>query len=156
MKRLIALLFLTVATNAHAVNWQLVTDSSDGTRLVSDVDSVRIDKYTKPDKTTGARIYSTMDFISNNEELVFSAVIDAQDCVDHGAGPIVNVYKDGTSNTFFWSKDGGKMYDGQGQWLCGFLKATINQYQKEKTQPKASKPEAKNNPENVKIFIKEE
>jgi hypothetical protein len=61
---------------------------------------------------------------------------------EEGAGPIVNVYKDGTSNTFFWSKDGGKMYDGQGQWLCGFLKATINQYQKEKTQPKASKPEA--------------
>lgn len=143
MKRLITLLALLFSTSAFATNWQMIVDSSGGTRLLVEVDSVAIDSYTKADKSNGTRVYATMEFLSENE-IVFTAVIDAEDCLVREAGPLLNVYTDKASNIFFWSMKGGKMYDAQGQWLCGYLQGTLENYKKQNKQNKQGTKSNKN------------
>ena len=112
---------LLLSTTAHAENWQMVTDSTDGSRLVADVDSVEIKGYNKGSvKATG--IFVNMQYVSSGEtNPVFVTAIDVEECLIKKGGTLVNAYKSGTTSTYFWSLDGPKMYDSQGQWMCGYV-----------------------------------
>lgn len=131
MFRIFALALLFVTTTVHAQDWSLVTDSSDGTRLLVDVDTVQVDKYNKG-KSEGTRIHAVMSYLDNSQEYLFTAIIDAHECLEKKSGVLVNVNSKGKSNTYFWSEKGNKMYDAQGQWLCGFLIGSIDAAQKKK------------------------
>ena len=135
MKQLLVIVLLAVSTTVYATNWQMVTDSTDATRLLVDVDTVKFEKYTRADKTVSARVYAIMEFLSDSE-ILFTAVIDTEDCIVREAGPLVNIYADGTNSTFFWAMRGTKMYDAQGQWLCGYVKGVLKQTQKQKPKSK--------------------
>lgn len=135
MKHLLATLLLVVASTANATNWQLVSDSdSNDIRLLVDVDTVLIDKYDKHNtgKKTDYRVSSTMTYISDNSEVNFLVIIDADDCLRKGAGALASRTAGETeSKISFWSSQGQTMRDAQGQWMCGYLKGTL-----EVTQPK--------------------
>ena len=141
MRKLLAVALLLASTVASAENWKLVTDGAEGTRLLVDTDSVRIDKYQK-EKEVGARIYATMEMINNGEEAVFVAVIDADQCLGtQRGGLLLNVYDNKSISNFFWSMDGGKLYDAEGQWLCGYLQGSVETYLKNKQKgPGVKKP----------------
>lgn len=142
MKRLVLLVTLLITSNlALAENWQLVEDSDEGARLIADVDSLKAELYQKDDKVRGTRISSIMRIVLT-ESITdsFIVAIDGNDCLAKQAGPVVNVLPSGKVNTYFWSIDGNRMYDAQGQWLCAvFYKAVVEK----KKLPKSNATPAK-------------
>lgn len=122
LRKLVFLTALLTSTVANAENWQLVEDATNGLRLVVDVDSVRVQSYTKEGGVASMAVTAKMSYITqDNEPLVFLSGIDGNDCVYQGGGSIVNVYADRSESNYFWSFKGGKIYDAQGQWLCAYL-----------------------------------
>lgn len=133
MRKLLAVLLMLPAM-ATAGTWKLIIDSTTNTRLLVDVDSVKIENYKKGD-TTGVSIGATMSLVSNQDETVFVSIIDAEGCISkQQGGALINIYADKSTNQYFWSIDGDKMYDAQGQWLCGYLLGAINTYQKQQSK----------------------
>ena len=133
---------------ASATDWQLVTDSASGDRLIADADSVKIEKYQKGDNTESYRAIAKMSMIRKNDETVVMVIIDALECTTKGSGLMVTKVVDTDETlTHFWSADGPKMYDAQGVWLCSKVMNIVNKKQtapKKNTQqpaaPKAVKP----------------
>ncbi len=121
LRKVLLVLALLLSTTAHAENWKMVTDSSDGARLVADADSVEIKEYNKgSEKAVG--IFVNMQYVSSGEaNTVFVTAIDVQECLIKKGGTLVNAFGSGKTTTYFWSLDGGKMYDAQGQWMCGYV-----------------------------------
>ena len=121
LRKVLLVLALLLSTTAHAENWKMVTDSSDGARLVADADSVEIKEYNKgSEKAVG--IFVNMQYVSSGEaNTVFVTAIDVEECLIKKGGTLVNAYKSGATSTYFWSLDGPKMYDSQGQWMCGYV-----------------------------------
>ena len=140
MRKLLLVVTLLGSTVALAANWKLIIDGSQGTRLLVDTDSVGIDKYQK-ENGSGARVYATMEMLNGNDEVVFRSIIDADDCLSkQEGGTLVNIYSDRTTASYFWSMNGSKLYDAEGQWLCGYLQGTIEVYQKNKEKEDKKKP----------------
>lgn len=135
------LVILMASIPAYAENWQMLADSQDGQRLIVDVDSANIDKYTKNVKTkeVGIRVRASMMYIDPNVQTrPFISAIDGDDCIYRQAGSIVNVFDKKTVDTYFWSMQGTKMYDTQGQWLCNFLVTAVEYHDSvEKSKPKS-------------------
>ena len=115
----------------------MIIDSSNGTRLLVNTDTVRIDKYQK-ENGNGARVYAVMEMINDGKEMVFTSFIDSDDCLTQHGGTLLVLFSDKTTQPYFWSMDGGKLYDAQGQWLCGYLIGTLEVYQKNKEKEKAN------------------
>lgn len=120
MKTILILSMFTVNT-AIAANWQPITDSELGTKLMVNMDSIRIDKYSKGKDQNGARIYAIMSYTKDKNETSFASIIDAHECLEKNSGILLNIYNDGTKGSFYWSSEGALMYDAQGQWLCDYL-----------------------------------
>ena len=140
MRKFLAVLLLLVTTLAVAGNWKLITDGASGTRLLVNTDSIRIDKYKKDNGTNGARVYAVMEMINNGEEVVFTSFIDSDDCLVQQGGALLVVFPDKSTQTYFWSMDGSKIYDAEGQWLCGYLIGTLEVYQQNKEKESKKKP----------------
>lgn len=132
MRKFLAALAL-IPTVSYGANWKLIVDSTSGSRLLVDADSVRIEKYKKSDGPS-TQIYATMDMMDQTGETVFVSVIDAKECLNQNGGVLVLFYNDKSTATYFWSGDGNKMYDAQGQWLCGYLKGYLESNAKNKKQ----------------------
>ena len=140
MRKLLLVLAL-FSTTAFADTWKMIVDSTDGTRLLVDTDTVKMDKYQRNDGTNGMYVFAKMSMIINGNEGIFVAFIDSDECLSKQAGgKLVNVYPDKSTNTYFWSMDGARMYDAEGQWLCGYLIGTLEVYQKnkQKVNPKST------------------
>ena len=135
MKKFLTLLLL-FTSSAMAADWQPIIDSEIGTRLMVNVDSVRIDKYYRGKDKNGARVYAVMSYTKNSDTKAFASIIDAQECLEKNSGTLVNVYDDGSKGSFYWTMDGPLMYDAQGQWLCGFLNNVVQNLQDEYQQKK--------------------
>ena len=138
MRKLLLALVL-ISTTAVAANWKMITDGASGTRLLVDTDSVGIDKYQK-ENSNGARVYATMEMLNGDSEFVFRSIIDADDCLTQHGGTLVNVYPDKSTTSYFWSMEGSKLYDAEGQWLCGYLIGTLEVLQKNKEKEVKKKP----------------
>lgn len=128
----IVLLFMIV-TPALAQDWRIVADSADGSRLLVDVSTVNVEKYKKGDKLEGIRIYAVMSYIAKSEEFVFTSTIDVGECLGKRSGSLISKSKN-SIDTYFWSFEGNKMYDAQGQWLCGIVIGGMETAQKKKEQ----------------------
>lgn len=121
LRKLVFLTALLASTTASAENWQLIEDATNGIRLVVDVDSPMLTPYQNEKEAKSIAVSALMAYIDNNESIQFVAGIDGDECVYKGAGTIINVFEDKTKNKYFWSTNGTKLYDAQGQWLCRYL-----------------------------------
>jgi len=121
-----------LATNAVAEeNWQAVSDSQDGTRLIVDINSITLDEY----DTDKQRVYANMRYITPTEAHdPFITVIDAKECVTKQSGKMFNIYSNGDKQEFFWSVDGNKMYDNQGKFLCLVLFKALDKHKSNNTR----------------------
>jgi len=119
MFKIIVMLFMLTSTVAYAENWYTVTDSSSGLRLVADIDSVVVDKYKTTSGAESVRIYGVMQYVGDDTP-PFTSIIDVTECFAKQRGTMVVVFQDKTSKVYFWDGKGNKMYDAQGQFLCGF------------------------------------
>jgi len=139
IRAIVTALLLLTATAVSAANWQLIQDSETGSRLIADLNSVDVTNYTKNEKTKelGIRAHGHMQIVEvNGSTGVFTAIIDVEDCIQRQAGPIVNLYSDGTSNTYFWSYNGERLYDAQGRWLCAIVLIANEKVQKQRSKEK--------------------
>lgn len=122
---------LLVTSIAHAENWTMVTDSNSGTRLVADVDSVKFDKYNKGN-SQGHRAMVTMQYVTGEYTEPFLVIIDIDECIQKKSGVLVSKRGD-SQQIYFWTNEGNKMYDAQGQWLCGFTIGSIEALKNKKS-----------------------
>ena len=140
LRKVLLVSALLLATTAHAETWKMVTDSSDGVRLVADVDSIDIRGYNKgTEKATG--IFVVMRYVSTETNSAkFMAAIDVEECLVKKGGTLVNADGNGKVATYFWSLDGDKMYDAEGQWMCGYLIGIVKNSEKRaiQAQPKVT------------------
>lgn len=138
-KLLVALLLFSTATFAE--NWQMIIDSADDSRLLVDTESIVIEGYVTNSGDNSARIFATMKiFTEDQEELPMIAVIDGTECVKQQGGKLIAIIdQEGNGLTYFWSMKGGKMYDSQGQFLCGYFLGTLEQYSEDRNQDKNPK-----------------
>jgi hypothetical protein len=134
-KHLALVVMFAVSFSAHAENWFVVTDSKTGERLLADLESIKVDNYTTSTGGTSVRMSSTMTFVGEGDSDPFTAIIDVKECFSRKRGILVNVYKDQSHKTYFWDENGSKMYDAQGQFLCGFAIGMREEAQKSKKQP---------------------
>ena len=134
LRTVVLSLILLFTITAHAENWTVVTDSGDGVRLIADIDSVQLKEYNSgTKKSTG--IFVNMQYV--NTDFVFVSAIDVEECLLKQRGTLVNAYENGKSNSYFWTVDGNKMYDAQGQWMCGVVIGILNNNKKSE-KPKAT------------------
>ena len=134
---LISALILTAT--AHAADWKVVTDSTDGARLLADVDTMEIQEYNNGTASKGTSILVRMQYIVNGVAgAVFSSAIDIEECLTKQQGTLVNSFGRGETNSYFWSVDGTRMYDAQGQWLCGSAIAILKYSKDKKKSPKVT------------------
>lgn len=137
MFKFAAILFM-ISLPAWAENWHTVTDSDSGIRLVADVDSIVVDKYKTSSGAESARIYGVMQYVGD-DTLPFTSIIDVTECFAKQRGTMVVVYRDNTSKVYFWDGKGNKMYDAQGQFLCGFAIGLRDKtYEKQRHQDSSS------------------
>lgn len=143
LRNLLVVLGVVATTTANAENWQLLTDATNGVRMVVDVNSSKLTPYVKPDGAKSIAVSARMAYIDQTESLQFVAGIDGDECVYNGAGTIINIFPDQTKNNYFWSAQGTKLYDAQGSWLCNYLisfveKQSNNPEVKQRSKPKIS------------------
>ena len=134
LRTVVLSLALLFTITAHAEDWAVVTDSGDGVRLIADVESVKVKEYKKGTKK-GTGIFVNMQYV--NTDLVFVSAIDVEECLLKQRGTLINAYPSGESNTYFWDISGDKMYDAQGQWLCGAVYGILKNNKKQ-TKPKVT------------------
>ena len=134
LRTVVLSLALLFTITAHAENWLMVTDSDVGARLIADIDSVQIKEYNKGTKK-GTGIFVNMQYVNAN--LIFVSAIDVEDCLLKQQGTLINAYPSGKADTYFWSIDGDKMYDAEGQWMCGVVVGMLNNTKKQ-TKPKVT------------------
>jgi len=134
MKFVLFVILVLFSTVTHAENWQMLTESADGTRLIVDVDSVKISKYSETNDNLAA--HAKMKYIGvTNEPLVFLSFIDVEDCLVRGSGKITNIIGTDT-NVYFWTSDRKRMYDIQGQYLCLVVLEVIENINKKEKKSK--------------------
>jgi hypothetical protein len=134
LRTVVLSLALLFTITAHAENWAVVTDSGDGVRLIADIDSIKVKEYNRgTKKATG--IFANMQYV--NTDLIFVSAIDVEECLLKQRGTLINAYPSGQSNTYFWDINSDKMYDAQGQWLCGVVIGILKNNNKQ-PKPKAT------------------
>lgn len=121
LKHLVFALLLG-SSPAYSANYQKVMDSTEKQRLVVDVDTVDFQSYIH-DNISYVRIYATMAYIGPQVLPPFVVSIDVDDCLKEKTGILANYLQDGSYQLYYWKMNGKKMYDAQGQWLCGYAKA---------------------------------
>lgn len=123
-KLFVATILAIASVSVNAQSWKMITDSTNGLRLVVDTDSIVIDKYMLGNAER-YRIHGTMQYLGGNPLPPFKAIIDTNDCLVRGGGPLVNLYENGEQSNYVWDTNGTKMFDAQGQFLCGWLQGVI-------------------------------
>ena len=136
MRKLLVALLLFTTTLAVAENWQMIIDSTDDSRLLVDTESITLEGYVTESGDNSVRVYATMKIFTNEQEVIpMIAVIDGTECVKQQGGQLEAIIdQEGNGLTYFWSMDGGKLYDSQGQFLCGYFMGTLKQYSKDRNQ----------------------
>lgn len=127
MKKLLAVLLLTLSFSANAENWKLLVDIEGGNRLLVDYDSLQFSEYTTDKKTKSWYLKADMFLVNSNTPIV--AAIDAKECMLKNSGALV-LSHDGETYSKFWSDVGGKVYDVQGQFLCMATKKALQALKK--------------------------
>lgn len=120
MKRILLALSLSCAViAAHAENWTMVQESDNGSRLLVDIDSYR--NNTKGDDGT-IFVAAMFRFFSNGEAgSPFLYITEADSCKRMNGTLYSRKWENGkwvTTDKFWWSKNGSKMYDSAGELLC--------------------------------------
>lgn len=133
LKYILAAALVVASVPAHSQSWLRIADSSDGIRLSVDVSTLKVDTYPKQN-AVGWRVSATMLYSGERTLPPFIAVIDADDCMQRGGGVLVNILSDADTTTYVWDSNGTKMYDAQGQFLCGWLLKKIEMNRQEKQQ----------------------
>ena len=127
-KLLSVLIAVFAASNCMASEWSKLVRTADHKHtLMVDIESIRFSPYgntTDPAKSKW-KVTANMKIVDGNTEAIFLTGIDVQDCVDKQSGPVISIFPDSTSKTYTWTKDGTKMYDIQGQFLCSYARETI-------------------------------
>ena len=129
MKKLLAVLALTIPLMAHAQNWAMLVET-DTERVLVDLYSVDLVEY-QLDKNTKSWLMKADMAIAETGELLRVA-IDAQECILKESG-LLAVYMpaDDSKHQRFWTPSGSKVYDKQGQFLCTMTKLLVERNKKE-------------------------
>jgi hypothetical protein len=118
MKKLFTSALLLVTMAASATNWQAIQDSDDGSRLLMDSDSYA---EGKADDGTATLAGKFRYFVSGEMRPEAAYVVFTDSC-KAGNGLLFMRTYDGekwvTANKYWWAKNGSKMYDVIGNFLC--------------------------------------
>lgn len=140
LKLLVSALFVLSTSTAQAASWTRVVDSVNGGRLLIDKESINFSNYTKENGDVGHRVAGVVQFVKEGS-LPYTIVIDTDECLDKGNGILLSLYGDGVNVIDFWTMDGDKVYDAEGQFLCGWTIGTIQKLQKQNgAKPKEQAP----------------
>lgn len=139
MKKLLTALLLTLAyVGAYAQNWVLVDESTSGSlRVLVDSDSWKV---TEEEGTT--YIFAKFRYVEKG--VVGDVVIyltGLTSCKNRNGVLYHRVFREGrwsTANQYWWSKQGGKLYDSIGGALCDILEVRMKEVNQEK-KPAANK-----------------
>ena len=131
VKKLLAILLMSLSVNAYAENWTVIGDSNTGSRLLVDASTFNLDKT----KSGKYNVYALMKIVNTDKLPSFLAVIDGVQCLSNKSGNLVMVYEKQESIELYWSINGDKLYDMSGAWLCGKLNAEIYQNSTKKKEP---------------------
>lgn len=129
MKKLLTALLLACSLTAQAENWQMLTETKAGTRLLVDYDSIDIEEYKVDARTKSFMTRATMMLADSDK--TFAVAIDAKECLAKNSG-FIAFYYSGQTKTQFWTSEGDRLYDAQGIFLCHVTKKLI---EKIKQQP---------------------
>jgi hypothetical protein len=121
MKRVLAMLAMTCAFSvAQAESWILVQESDSGSRLLVDVDSYKRDIKGDDGTTFAGALFRF--FIKGEAGAPFAFLVETESCKSMNGQLISRKWENGkwvTTEKYWWSKDGNKMYDSGGTLLCG-------------------------------------
>lgn len=132
MKKFFAMLLLmTMALSSPAVaeNWQFVDEDQVGRRLLINIDtlqSAQVSGYP-------AFVEATVQVISPNADESFTgdAKIDRETCIKSNNGNLELLLPDSPKpQELFWDVNGTRLYDSVGKFLCGALRASLNESSK--------------------------
>jgi hypothetical protein len=130
LKVLVGALFVLSTSAAQAANWTRVVDSVNGVRLLIDKDSIKFSNYTKENGDVGHRVAGVVQFVKEGSN-PYTIVIDTDECLTNSNGVLISLYGDGINTTDFWTLDGDKVYDAEGQFLCGWTIGTLQKLKKQ-------------------------
>lgn len=126
MRLLTTLLFaVTLSISAYAEDWRLVSNTDQGDRLIADIDSVEFKPYTIQTPNDGMRVAAIMMYTGKEFLPPFMVSLDSKQCIEDQGGVLINNFGEGEPKVYQWTSTGKRMYDAQGQWLCGYLKAKL-------------------------------
>lgn len=148
MKKLIAIAIMSLANIAGAENWTVVSESTDGIRLLIDTDSLTIQEWADKTAPTNKIPWAIASFVyfktgeGPSDPVLFTTKL--QSC-DNKGGEVILEEKDNTSkfhitSRFWWSVNGKRVYDDVGQALCLLTDAKLQDM-----QPKSNKNKHKDN-----------
>jgi hypothetical protein len=131
MKKLLISLFASLAFSVSASeNWVVVQDSDDGeTRLLVDSESFT---SAKDNTQANSPVYIGAKFrtFENGTFSEFALLTDIISCKKNGGELTARKFVDGawkTTNRFFWTKSGAKLYDRAGVMLCRILEVRLEE-----------------------------
>ena len=120
---------LALTAVAHAENWIMVMEATEGVRLLVDIDSFGAKQWPNPTDATQPVLWIAAKFVyydTNGAGLPFIYTTKFDSCKS-GNGELVYQEWDGKNyankTRYWWSTDGKKMYDAGGVSLCTIAKA---------------------------------
>jgi len=125
MKKYICAALIAVSSAVSAAeDWQLLSDGGNA-RLLVDTSSFRVDNS----NADGPAIAAKFRYFNDGQMLTpFVFATFAETCVSKAGIIYSRNFKDGawvTTNTYFWSADGSRMYDEAGKFLCLLLEKLV-------------------------------
>lgn len=125
---LITALLALLPITASAENWNPLTETIDGAKLIVDYDSIAFKEYYKDTRTKSWLIHADMYLVSSNTPI--KAYIDAKECLLNNSGTLV-LSHDGETYSKPWSYTGNKVSDAQGVFLCHVTKKLLEVHSKQ-------------------------
>lgn len=126
MKKLISVLMLVFSLTTQAEDWNPLTESIEGSKLIVDYDSIQFAEYYKDTNTKSWLIKANMYLVETNTPLVVA--IDAKECILKNSGILV-VTHDSETYSKYWTSTGNKVYDAQGIFLCHVTKKLLEAHE---------------------------
>ena len=140
MKKLLIAAALMTALSASAANWIRIADGDD-VRLIMDLDT-----FTAAKADDGTPLVAAVfQFVKGGQPNGGFAYLTAIESCPAGGGQLWArrfIEKDGSWETvgnYFWSADGGRLYDFAGMALCATLRNKIEQNSPQKPTQKLPK-----------------
>lgn len=130
----------TPATSMAEENWVFLSESTEsGDRLVVDSESF---SFTKDEKDANSPVYIAARFKMGdlNGGRPFALVTPAKSCSNMQGDLWFRVFKNNewvTKETYFWAKNGKKIYDNGGEALCAIMDVRIQEYEQKKKDSKS-------------------